>query len=121
MSTESRQTRIHASPQWRDGKFRNRLDRIDGKWTRMMREFFFGGSPHRKPTSPVPVDRRAASDYSTAPASGLRVTWLGHSSTLLEIDGRRLLVDPMYAERAGPLSFAGPRRFYEPPIAIADL
>ena len=41
----------------------------------------------------------------------LRVTWLGHSTVLLEVDGVRILTDPVFGERASPLSFAGPRRF----------
>jgi hypothetical protein len=47
------------------------------------------------PDAPVAVVRRTAADYRTPLASGLRVTWLGHSATLLEIDGQRVLTDPM--------------------------
>jgi L-ascorbate metabolism protein UlaG (beta-lactamase superfamily) len=113
--------RIERSPQWRDGKFRNRLPRIDGPIWRAFGEFFFGGSKHRRPTEPIPVERRAAHDYASPPASGLRVTWLGHSTTLVEIGGVRLLLDPVWAERASFVSFAGPRRFYPPPLPLAEL
>src|ERR1700733_4116980 len=34
--------------------------------------------------------------YGTAPESGLRVTWMGHSSVLVEIDGVRVLIDPVW-------------------------
>lgn len=106
---------------WRDGRFRNRLPRIDGPIWRAMPEFFLGGSKHRRPSEAIPVERRAAADYATPPASGLRVTWLGHSTTLLEIDGARLLIDPVWAERASFVSFAGPRRFFAPPLPLAEL
>lgn len=86
-----------------------------------MPEFFFGGSKHRRPTSPIPVESRIAADYATPPASGLRVSWLGHSTTLLELDGARLLIDPVWAERASFVSFAGPKRFYPPPLPLAEL
>ena len=109
------------SPQWRDGRFRNRLPRHDGPLWRMLGEFFFGGSKHRTPSAPIPVERRAAADYAARPASGLRVTWLGHSTTLLEIEGARVLIDPVWAERASFVSFAGPRRFYAPPLPLAEL
>jgi L-ascorbate metabolism protein UlaG (beta-lactamase superfamily) len=117
----SSRERIERSPQWRDGKFRNRLERIDGPIWRSFGEFFFGGSKHRRPTEPIPVEPRTARDYATPPASGLRVTWLGHSSTLVEIGGARLLIDPVWAERASFVSFAGPKRFYPPPLPLAEL
>jgi L-ascorbate metabolism protein UlaG (beta-lactamase superfamily) len=53
--------------------------------------------------------------------TGLRVTWFGHSSSLVEIDGARILIDPMWGERASPVPRVGPRRWYAPPIALADL
>jgi L-ascorbate metabolism protein UlaG (beta-lactamase superfamily) len=118
---DSSRARFERSPQWRDGRFHNRLPRIDGPIWRAMPEFFFGGSKHRRPTAPIPVEARAAADFATPPASGLRVTWLGHSSTLLEIDGARLLIDPVWAERASFVSFAGPKRFYPPPLPLAEL
>ena len=59
--------------------------------------------------------------YETTPVSGLRVTWFGHSSSLLEIDGVRILIDPVWDRRAGPVEWAGPRRFFEPTIALGEL
>ncbi len=109
------------SPQWRDGKFENALPRVDGPTGRMLREFLFGGSDVRVPNAPLPVERRSAADYVTPPASGLRVTWLGHSTMLLEIDGARVLIDPVWGERVSPFPFFGPKRFFAPPLAIADL
>jgi L-ascorbate metabolism protein UlaG (beta-lactamase superfamily) len=113
--------RIERSPQWRDGKFRNRLPRIDGPMWRAFGEFFFGGSKHRRPTEPIPWERRVSADYTSPPASGLRVTWLGHSTTVVEIGQARLLIDPVWAERASFVSFAGPRRFYPPPLPLDEL
>ena len=115
------QSRIEQSPQWRDGRFRNRLPRIDGPMWRAFGEFFFGGSKHRRPESPVPVEPRTAADYATRPASGLRVTWLGHSTTLLEVEGVRLLIDPVWSERASFVAFAGPRRFFPSPLPLDEL
>jgi len=109
------------SPQWRDGKFRNVLERVDGPIWRAFGKFFFGGSKHRRPTAPIPVERRVAADYASPPASGLRVTWLGHSTTLLEIEGTRLLFDPVWAERASFVGFAGPKRFFPSPLPLSEL
>ncbi len=117
----ARQTRIAQSPQWRDGHFVNPLARKDGPMLRAMYAFAFGGSAHRTPDAPISVTARHLSDYANPPASGLRVTWLGHSTMLLEIDGRRVLIDPVWGERASPFSFMGPLRFFAPPLALAEL
>lgn len=109
------------SPQWRDGRFRNRLPRIDGPMSKILREFFFGGSKHRKPRAPIVTEHRMSADYAAAPTTGLRVTWLGHSTTLLEIDGVQLLIDPVWCERVSPFSFAGPKRFFAPPLSLDQL
>ena len=113
--------RVESSPQWRDGAFRNRLRRIDGPFGRMMREFWFGGSKYRTPDAPIAVLARKANDFAVAPTSGLRITWLGHSTLLLEIDGRRLLIDPVWGERASPFTFLGPKRFFPPPLPLSEL
>jgi L-ascorbate metabolism protein UlaG (beta-lactamase superfamily) len=73
------------------------------------------------PSDPLPVVTGDRSRFAAAPASGLRVTWFGHSSLLVEIDGRRVLVDPVWGPRASPLTWAGPGRWYEPPIALGEL
>jgi L-ascorbate metabolism protein UlaG (beta-lactamase superfamily) len=59
--------------------------------------------------------------YATPPQSGLRITWMGHSSMLIEIDGTRVLVDPMWNQRAAPVEWAGPKRFFEPPLRLDQL
>jgi L-ascorbate metabolism protein UlaG (beta-lactamase superfamily) len=59
--------------------------------------------------------------YDSEPASGLRVTWMGHSSMLIEIDGVRVLIDPVWDERASPTTWAGPKRFFAAPLALENL
>ncbi len=61
------------------------------------------------------------STYKTAPASGLRITLIGHSSLLVEIDGTTLLIDPVFSDRASMVQWFGPKRFYPPPFAMEDL
>src|SRR5688500_11080326 len=117
----ARLARMQRSPQWRDGVFRNRLARVDGPYSRMGGEFFFRGSAHRTPDSACTSGRRRAAGYCDARASGLGVTWLGHSTLLLEIDGKRVLIDPVWGERASPFTFAGPKRFFAPPLPLAEL
>jgi L-ascorbate metabolism protein UlaG (beta-lactamase superfamily) len=59
--------------------------------------------------------------FQTPPKSGLRVTWIGHSSLLIEIDGKRILTDPVWSDRASFSSFFGPKRFFQPPLALEKL
>jgi L-ascorbate metabolism protein UlaG (beta-lactamase superfamily) len=59
--------------------------------------------------------------YGTMPESGLRVTWMGHSSVLVEIDGVRVLIDPVWDDRASPMRWAGPKRFFAAPVRLEDL
>jgi L-ascorbate metabolism protein UlaG (beta-lactamase superfamily) len=72
----------------------------------------------RQPLGPFTTDPRV---YAASPASGLRITWFGHSTSLVEIDGVRILIDPVWDERAAPAQWAGPKRFFAPPLALADL
>ena len=72
-------------------------------------------------STPLGPFRTDASVYATPPASGLRVTWFGHSSMLLEIDGVRVLIDPVWDERASPVQWFGPKRFFAPPLALEEL
>lgn len=54
-------------------------------------------------------------------AGDLAATWLGHASVLLEIDGRRVLADPVFSNRASPSRTVGPRRLHPAPLTVADL
>ncbi len=116
-----RQLRAEQSPQWKGTSFGNSLARVDGPYGKMVREFIFGGSEYRVPTEAIAIQPRRGSDYAAGPQSGLRVTWLGHSTMLLEMDGRRVLIDPVWGERASPFTFLGPRRFFAPPLPLAEL
>ena len=74
----------------------------------------------RFPREPLHFQTDSAA-YRTPPATGLRVTWFGHSGALLEIDGLRLLLDPVWDPRASPFTRIGPKRFFAPTLALRDL
>jgi L-ascorbate metabolism protein UlaG (beta-lactamase superfamily) len=120
--SSSRDDRVRASRQFRDGKFRNTSGvgpDLQGSSSGVMREFFFGGRA-RVPRIRIPIVD-PLERWRAPVSSGLRVTWFGHSTLLLEIDGFRVLVDPVFGPRASPVSFAGPKRFHPPPATIAQL
>ena len=115
--------RMTVSPQWDadDERFTNELTRIDGNFLEMGGKFFFGGSEHREPEEALAVQNRSKGEFATPPESGLRITWMGHSAFMVELDGTRTLVDPIWSERASPFTWSGPKRFYQPPLAFEDL
>ena len=75
----------------------------------------------RTPKQPLGPFHTDASVYTHPSASGLRVTWMGHSTLLVEIDGSRVLIDPVWDERAAPVQWFGPRRFFPPPLPLEQL
>jgi L-ascorbate metabolism protein UlaG (beta-lactamase superfamily) len=82
---------------------------------------YLSNQEERMPKQPLGPFRTDTSVYAAAPASGLRVTWIGHSSMLVEIDGVRVLLDPVWEERASPVQWFGPKRFFAPPLRLEDL
>jgi L-ascorbate metabolism protein UlaG (beta-lactamase superfamily) len=115
--------RMHASPRFDGRVFRNtsnaRIGLKPGTAVPTMKEYLCGGV-RRVPGAPIPVhDPRIT--WGRSPETGLRVTWFGHSSLLFEIDGARVLVDPVWTQRASPVPFAGPKRFHAPPVPIGAL
>jgi L-ascorbate metabolism protein UlaG (beta-lactamase superfamily) len=82
---------------------------------------FFTGSASRSPQHPLGPFQTDCTVYQASPASGLRVTWFGHSSSLVELDGVRILIDPVWDERAAPTQWVGPKRFFPPPLALEAL
>jgi L-ascorbate metabolism protein UlaG (beta-lactamase superfamily) len=110
---------MKASAQWKDGRFRNRLERQDAPFLKSFTSWA-RGADHTAPEEPPPIEARRRGDFREPPA-GLSITWLGHSTLLVEIDGHRLLLDPVWSDRASPVSWAGPKRFHPPPLPLADL
>jgi L-ascorbate metabolism protein UlaG (beta-lactamase superfamily) len=115
--------RIKASPRFNGRTFANTAPVSAGFKAGVerptMREFLCGGE-RRTPSSPLPLVN-PLEQWSRPPETGLRVTWLGHSTMLIEIDGVRILTDPVWGQRASPLPFAGPKRFHPPPAPIDAL
>jgi L-ascorbate metabolism protein UlaG (beta-lactamase superfamily) len=116
--------RMKASPRWSGEGFRNVHPVMAGlrdpsATMPTLGEFLCGGS-RRVPSKPLPsVDPKEG--WSKKPGSGLRATWLGHSTVLIEIDGLRVLTDPVWGPRASPTRLAGPKRFQPVPIALRAL
>ncbi|WP_343450376.1 MBL fold metallo-hydrolase [Micromonospora oryzae] len=119
----ARAERAARSPQFRDGAFRNRASTrtMAGAPDRnLVRELIFG-KQKRRPTAAVPLVRPADPPATAATERELGVVWYGHASALIEIEGRRVLVDPVWSDRCSPSALVGPRRLHEPPVGLHEL
>ena len=120
----TRLERLRASRLWTGEAFRNVHPVLPGLRDPntpppTLRDFLCK-SDQRVPPAPLPsLDPLDA--WRKRSASGLRVTWLGHSTLLIEIDGLRVLTDPVWGLRASPLRVAGPRRFQPVPVPLRSL
>ncbi|MGH9419340.1 MAG: MBL fold metallo-hydrolase [Thermoanaerobaculia bacterium] len=115
----ARLRRMQKSPEWQGSHFQNPQPIVNDTWAAIVSLFRpdRNVSPHSRPST-VPVE---PGRFAAPPPSGLRVTWLGHSTIILEIDGHRFLTDPVWSDRAGPTTFAGPKRWFPPLLALRDL
>ena len=105
------------------GGFRNpnpEFTRPDGwtRWSFLGRRVWAGLVAPRRFDAP-----RMANDGGAlrAGSENPSVTWIGHSTLLLQLDGVNLLTDPHWGQRASPLAWAGPRRLSPPGLAFEDL
>jgi L-ascorbate metabolism protein UlaG (beta-lactamase superfamily) len=114
--------RVQACPRYADGEFRNLHPILPGLRGAAMPSIgdFLCASGRRVPAAPL-ATRDPKSTWARAPQTGLRVTWLGHSTLLVEIDGVRVLTDPVWGERVSPVGFAGPKRFHPVPVQLDQL
>jgi L-ascorbate metabolism protein UlaG (beta-lactamase superfamily) len=108
---------VAGSARFYDGKFHNTIETPalppanarQGLLRQMHEERHTG-----LPGAPVPLVRPDI----PADAAALAVTWFGHASALLEVDGRRVLVDPVWSFRVSPSPVFGPTRLHPAPIAL---
>ncbi len=118
----ARLERMQASERFREGRFWNIAPGVMEKapGVAVLGEYFFGGN-ERVPRKPLPVVDDTLARLARPADDGLRLTWLGHSTVLVELDGVRLLTDPVFGSHASPSTMFGPKRFHPPPVALDAL
>jgi L-ascorbate metabolism protein UlaG (beta-lactamase superfamily) len=82
---------------------------------------FLLGAKARSPHQPLGPFHTDATIYASKPHSGLRITWIGHATSIIEMDGVRILTDPVWDERAAPTNWTGPKRFFPAPLELRNL
>ncbi|MEN3583444.1 MBL fold metallo-hydrolase [Streptomyces sp. ZYX-F-203] len=122
-----RLSRVRRSPNFADGAFRNpggpARTRPTGSSSRDLAKLYLDSEARRRrsPREAIPVHTTTLADLATPAESGLRLTWMGHSSVLAEIGDRRVLFDPVWGERCSPFPFIGPRRLHPMPVPPSAL
>lgn len=110
------------SPQHDGAHFRNPKPKpVDGasKTLGILWNFLFNKPSGTTPSRALPVEPLTAAQLDAAPDRSLYR--LGHSTLLLKLRGGYWLTDPVFAERASPFRWFGPKRFHAPPIALDAL
>jgi L-ascorbate metabolism protein UlaG (beta-lactamase superfamily) len=109
--------RMRQSKQFHNGRFENTPPYVSQlSLTGELNAYL--GDQVREPTFEVPVLKISADDLAKPPAPGLRTWWLGHASVLVEIDGVRVLTDPVFSKRVSPFQFLGPARMHPVPLPL---
>jgi L-ascorbate metabolism protein UlaG (beta-lactamase superfamily) len=109
------------SPNYRGGVFHNLEPsssiRLDAEENRLVLFEMFAGNSESRPKKPIPL----AQPQPGSAAASLAVTWLGHATALVELDGYRFLTDPVWSQRCSPSKTLGPARLHPPPLDLEAL
>ncbi|MDG2523901.1 MBL fold metallo-hydrolase [Stenotrophomonas sp. HITSZ_GD] len=122
MSVSGSAVEYPLSPQFKEGRFRNATKpRVpEGRESASLWwKFLTGKQPGTRPSAPIPVSPITAEALAAAQEGEL--FRLGHSTVLMRLDGGWWITDPVFSERASPVSWAGPKRFQPAMLALEDL
>jgi L-ascorbate metabolism protein UlaG (beta-lactamase superfamily) len=111
--TAAQRQSYHRTGHLEDGKFVNSRPTtvMAGSMFSAFRRMFFEHTPNQNPAAPLPMQRLDSLTITQLPADQVRVTWFGHSASLVEIGGKKVLLDPMLSVKMGPLALVTPKRY----------
>jgi L-ascorbate metabolism protein UlaG (beta-lactamase superfamily) len=111
------------SPHYHDGVFVNLEPpsfNIDPEQQRNILWQIISGRAEARPAGEIPLITPEPRAFE-APAGQIAVSWFGHATALLEIDGYRVLTDPVWSDRCSPSAVIGPGRLHPPPVPLEAL
>lgn len=115
--------RIQASPHYEGEQFVNlvetKMDMDGGKLWEVAQEYM--SAEQTSPDGPLPVRFGAGTNTRSVADTAIYLTWFGHSAVLLEMEGKRILLDPMLGEASSPVSFLSQRFPYQEEIDVSKL
>lgn len=117
--------KIESSEHYQDGEFVNlvetKMDMGFSKIMETMEEFMNARDVMPEDSLPVKFSEAPVSTRSLGPDTSVYITWYGHSAVLVEMEGKRLLLDPMLGEASSPIPFLSKRFPYQEPIDLDQL
>jgi len=119
-----REKRMHNSPHFKEGKFVNPIEApmmAKGSTWKYIKKAYLSKRIDPEPSVELPVIPIKENDWIKTAKDNVRFAWLGHSSILINSEGKNILVDPVVEKRASPFSWIGPKRFHPPPVTAKDL
>jgi N-acyl-phosphatidylethanolamine-hydrolysing phospholipase D len=123
-ATAAEPERFGPAPQSDDGRFSNPQGKLSHGSFGTRFPFFLrrvGGGFRTRPGAPERVDNDGVFLRENAGHSIPTITWIGHSTFLVQMDHVTFLTDPIWSDTPSPIPFVGPRRFVEPGLALQDL
>jgi L-ascorbate metabolism protein UlaG (beta-lactamase superfamily) len=119
-----RMNRLQASPQYKDGEFVNPIDApvmAEGSTWNYIKKSYFTERLDPEPNGELPVKAVVRNDWTNMDREKFFFAWLGHSSVLIAMEGKIILVDPVMENRASPFTWVGPKRFHPAPVTAKGL
>jgi L-ascorbate metabolism protein UlaG (beta-lactamase superfamily) len=112
LATGNRLEKIKQSPHYNNGSFKNLSETammIEGvsMW-KIIKEMYFKKHPDVTPSHQLPYVKKS---FAPIGSGQPEITWFGHSSYLLQVNDLNILVDPVFSERASPVSYVGAKAF----------
>jgi L-ascorbate metabolism protein UlaG (beta-lactamase superfamily) len=115
-AAHARAALLAAQPNFVDGQLRNDLP-LDESLAAVLGAIGGDRAAGARPDTPLQL----VAAPPPAEVGDLAAQWLGHSTVVLDVDGVRVLIDPMWGRFASPLPGVGPERYLAPPLALADV
>lgn len=109
-------------PNYKDGIFvNNEIEHPNKSFFSFLKMRWFGPYEWADHEQAAPLIPMTKADKVKIAQGDQQVTWLGHSTFLLQIKGKTILTDPMFSEYASPVSFSGPKRYTDVALNIDEL
>ena len=117
--------KMQSSPHYGDGKFVNIhviKDKLSsGEYVELFKKQF-KGNPNKYPNDPFPMVEWSSTEIENLDDSLATLIWFGHSAFYLKLNGKNILLDPMFGDNTSPIPLSSGKRFSEKlPVAINDL
>ncbi len=121
--SEGESKKNNTLPNYRNGEFvnSNPTEGMTESFLTVAYKYMFENNNNRKPNFEIPTVEVNIDSFTNKNSDKLSVIWLGHATTLINIDGTIILTDPILTKWASPVDWFGPKRFFDSPIDIDEL